>query len=149
MTPCLSFIQYTHLYSVLHMSQINVRWTSLSTGDVALCPDNLRPIKQTSTAYMGCLLLISFRIIWSHHNRPLRPFHENCTMTEMSPESRGHVIEGLQVFQLKDKDCHFSGITSEDSDVWNPPISNDHWDINRSAVLLYITCIILFWRCWW
>lgn len=64
MTPCLSFIQYTHLYSVLHMSQINVRWTSLRTGDVALCPDNLRPIKQTSTADMDCLLLSLFKITW-------------------------------------------------------------------------------------
>lgn len=32
------------------MSQINVRWTSLHPGGIALCPDNLRPIKQTSTA---------------------------------------------------------------------------------------------------
>lgn len=45
MTPRVSFIQYPRLYSVLHMSQINVRLTSLRTGDVALCPDNLRPIK--------------------------------------------------------------------------------------------------------
>lgn len=36
------------------MSQINVGRTLLSTGGVALCPDNLRPIKQTSTAYLEC-----------------------------------------------------------------------------------------------
>lgn len=57
MTPRVSFIQYPRLYSVLHMSQINVRLTSLRTGDVALCPDNLRPIKLTSSAYFDCLLL--------------------------------------------------------------------------------------------
>lgn len=60
MTPCLSFIQYTRLYSVLHTSQINVQWTSLSTGDVALCPDNLRSIKQTPTDDTACLLLTWF-----------------------------------------------------------------------------------------
>lgn len=60
MTPCLSFVQYTRLYSVLHTSQINVQWTSLSTGDVALCPDNLRPIKQTPTDDTDWLLLTWF-----------------------------------------------------------------------------------------
>lgn len=58
MTPRVSFIQYPRLYSVLHMSQINVRLTSLRIKDVALCPDNLRPIKLTSSAYLHCLLLI-------------------------------------------------------------------------------------------